>query len=293
MGLEILPNSDFVISLHYSPGNLGKIDSSKLYLKFCTLPDSLIRKVNKSRWLFTQYPVLVNGPLEIPANTVKTFNEVSFPTSHKSLLGLNPHSHLICSSWQVRMVTSAGDTTNLLSIPHWNFNWQYGYFLTKVMEIPSGAIMLGEATFDNTTNNPDNPNNPPEDIYEGAQSYDEMMMCNFMTIDYQPGDEDIIMDSSFYGLPTSQVSIADKLALNIYPNPVSDVFHLISDLPAHDVNWELTNLFGVVVKSMKLNHVSKGVYVQDIDVTGLAGGIYQLSIQSGGVMAVKKLTVVR
>jgi len=44
---------------------------------------------------------------------------------------------------------------------------------------------------------------------------------------------------------------------------------------------------------MKLNHVSKGVYVQDIDVTGLTVGIYQLSIQSGGVMAVKKLTVVR
>ena len=153
--------------------------------------------------------------------------------------------------------------------------------------------MLCEAEFDNTTNNPDNPNNPPKHVHEGGHTEDEMMNCGFLLMDYQQGDEDIILDSAFYGLPTSHETIAGKLALNIYPNPASGVFHLISDLPAHDVNWELTNLFGVVVKAVKLNNVSKGVYVQDVDVTGLSAGIYQLSIQSGGETAIKKLTVVR
>jgi YbbR domain-containing protein len=48
----------------------------------------------------------------------------------------------------------------------------------------------------------------------------------------------------------------------------------------------------MVVQSMKTNFVSKGIYDQDIDVSNLASGIYQLSIQSGGETSVKKLSVV-
>lgn len=293
MGIRVLPNSDFVISIHYAPGHMGKTDSSKLFFKFCTVPDSVVREVHTQKWLFAQYPVLVNGPLNIPANEVLTFNEVSLPTAHKSLVGLNPHSHLVCKSWQVRMVTAPGDTTNLISIPQWDFNWQYSYLLTKVLEVPTGTVMLGEAEFDNTVNNPDNPNDPPLGVHEGGHSDDEMMTCGFLVMNYEPGDENIILDSAFYGFPTSDVALEGNLALNIYPNPANDAFHIISDLPAHNVNWQLTDLFGVMVRSMNLKNVAKGVYIEDVDVSQLPAGIYQLSIQSGGVMAVKKLTLVR
>jgi hypothetical protein len=293
MAFQILPNGDFAISIHYGPGNMGEIDTSKLYLKFSSVPDSEVRSIYKTRWLFAEAPVLVDGPLYTPANMVRYFNEVSFPTSHKSLLGLNPHSHHLCTSWEVRMVTAPGDTTNLLYIPNWSFEWQYTYFLTKVMEIPLGATMLGKVRFDNTTNNPDNPNDPPKPVHEGQHSDDEMMICGFWLMDYKAGDENIIIDSAFYGLPTLQESINNYLSLNIFPNPVSDVLHFVSDLPSHDINWELINLFGVVVKSNKLAGVSKGIFTQDIDVANLSSGIYQIRIQSGGKTAVKKLTIIR
>ncbi|MCY7409035.1 MAG: T9SS type A sorting domain-containing protein [Chitinophagales bacterium] len=291
MGIEIPPGADIIISIHYSPGSMGKVDSSKLFFKFCSAPDSSRRRVYRTKWLFLAQ--LVNGPFIIPANVVKTFNEVTTPGVHKSMLGLTPHSHHVCTSWRVRMVTSPGDTTNLLYIPKWSFYWQYNYMLTKVMEVPFDATLLGEAVFDNTVNNPDNPNNPPKMVKDGGESGDEMMSCGFVLMDYQTGDENIILDSAFYGLPTSQFSVAEKLPLNIYPNPANGKVNLVSDLPAHNVSWQLTDLFGVVVKSNKVKNVSKGIYTEDIDVSTLTVGLYQLSIQSGDKVAVKKITVVR
>ncbi len=291
MGFKIPPNSYFVISIHYAPGNGNQKDSSKLYFKYTDMPDSLIRVVYKSKWLFPS--VLVNGPLNIPANSIKTFNEISQPLTHKSLLGVVPHSHHVCTSWKVQMVTSTGDTTNLISIPKWSFYWQYNYMLTKVMDVPGLAQMLGEAVFDNTVNNPDNPNDPPKAVHEGGKSTNEMMNCGFILMDYEDGDENIILDSAFYGLPTADFSLSAEMPFELYPNPVSDEFHFITQLETHDVNWKLINLYGAVVKQSNRNYVPKGVYVQDVDVTELGTGIYQFYFQSGNKVVVKKILVVK
>ncbi|MCY7411186.1 MAG: T9SS type A sorting domain-containing protein [Chitinophagales bacterium] len=291
MGFKIPPNVDFVISIHYSPGSINKVDSSKIYFKFCTVPDSTVRIVSKSKWLVPG--VLVNGPLLIPKNKVLTFTEVSFPTTHKSLLGITPHSHHVCVSWEVRMVGSPGDTTNLISIPKWSFNWQYNYLFTKVIEVPGLSVMVGDATFDNTSNNPDNPNNPPKLIHEGAQSDQEMMICGFIVMEYQEGDENIILDSAYYGLPTGNATVADKLPLEIYPNPATDVLHFVSQLNTHDVNWKLTNSFGEIIRTANRRTVPKGVYIQDVDVSDLPAGMYQLSFQSNDATVTKKIIIVR
>ncbi len=293
MAIVIPPGADIVVNIHYAPNSNGKTDASKVLFKFCTVPDSTIRSVFQQRWLFYQPPVLVDGPLTIPANEVKTFHEVSFPTSHKSLLGVSPHSHLVCKSWQVRMVNTSGDTTNLLYIPNWDFNWQYSYMLTKVMEVPLNAVMLGEAVFDNTSNNPNNPNNPPKLVHAGEHTDNEMMNCRFWVMDYKQGDEDIILDSAFYGLPTNASLNGDQLQLEIFPNPASNNFHFISQLNTHDVNWMLTNSFGIVVRKETKNTVASGVYVQDVNVSNLPAGMYQLSFQSGGETKIKKVMVVK
>lgn len=291
MGFKIPPGADFIISIHYSPGSMNQKDSSRLYLKFCSTPDSLTRTVYKSKWLFPA--VLVNGPLNIPPNTVMTFNEISFPTTHKSLLGLNPHSHHVCVSWQVQMVSASGDTTNLISIPNWSFYWQYNYLLTKILEVPALATMIGEATFDNTTNNPDNPNNPPKAVHEGSQSSNEMMNCGFILMDYQSGDENIILDSAFYGLPTEIENTKKGIELEIYPNPSSDVFHFVSQLNTHNVNWILTNSLGSIVKSAKQMNVPSGIYIQNVDVSNLPQCIYHLILFSDNEIVSKQIEVVR
>ena len=55
MGIEILPGADFAIDVHYAPGNIGKMDSSKLFLKFCSVPN--VRPIWQERYLFAAIPI--------------------------------------------------------------------------------------------------------------------------------------------------------------------------------------------------------------------------------------------
>lgn len=291
MAWEILPGADYVFDIHYAPGNAGKIDSSKLLLKYCTVPDSEIRRVYQQRYLIQNPPSLVDGPLKILANQVKSFHEQSIILNEKSCLGIAAHSHQVCVSWKVYMLDVFGDTTNILYIPHWNFNWQYSYLFTQVMKIPNGAQFFGEAVFDNTSNNPDNPNNPPQNVSAGPTSADEMMNCRFWLMNYEEGDENIILDSAFYGLPTGIAEISNALSLKINPNPAADVIHFTADLKEHQISWTLYNLYGSVVKSSNQKGIANGIYFQTIDVSKLSAGTYLLSVQSGDQMVTEKIEI--
>ncbi|MCY7411184.1 MAG: T9SS type A sorting domain-containing protein, partial [Chitinophagales bacterium] len=88
-------------------------------------------------------------------------------------------------------------------------------------------------------------------------------------------------------------AISDQLPLEIYPNPATNVFHFVSQLNTHDVNWMLTNSFGIVVRSSVRNTVASGVYVQDVDVNDLPAGMYQLHLQSGGESKTKKIILAK
>src|SRR5205085_1087461 len=130
MGFEISPGSDFVVAFHYAPGNAGKTVNMKINLKFSNDPN--VRGVEDRRLLYWTPPVLLNPPFEIPADQVVTFYEENSMSANKSLVAIQPHMHLLGKSFKVFMVTQPGDTTNLLWIPQWYFNWQMDYFLTKV-----------------------------------------------------------------------------------------------------------------------------------------------------------------
>jgi hypothetical protein len=170
MAFKVLHGADFVISVHYAPGSYGQTDSMKINLKYADAEE--IRPVSDYRLLYYHTPSLINPPFEIPANEVKTFYERSpvFKTD-QSLIALQPHMHLIGRTFKVYMIESNGDTTNLLYIPDWSFHWQMDYFLTKVMKIPKDAQLFGEALYDNTINNPNNPYNPPETIHAGESTF--------------------------------------------------------------------------------------------------------------------------
>jgi hypothetical protein len=57
--------------------------------------------------------------------------------------------------------------------------------------IPAGTVVKAEAFYDNTENNEENPNSPPEDVWVGEETTDEMMIIFFSYTIYFPGDEDI------------------------------------------------------------------------------------------------------
>lgn len=285
MAYSVPANADFVVEIHFAPGSQGQQDATKINLKFCDDPNPRLMYVNPVLYHF--FPSLVNGPLSIPANQVKTFYEKSgtFLQSY-SLYSVLPHMHLIGKTISVYMTSPAGDTTRLVCIPDWNFHWQLGYAFHKLVKFPAGYQLRAEATYDNTSNNPNNPNNPPVTVTWGESTLDEMMVVFFAYLDYQPGDEDIVIDEN---TAVDETSSNPSLPVSIYPNPAGDEVEIAAFLPEHNLNIRVLNQAGSTIKSFEMGSQPKGVYMTQLKIDDLPQGIYFLELNSGGVTAIKKL----
>jgi len=84
------------------------------------------------------------------------------------------------------------DTINLIHIPEWDFRWQYFYTYPTMLKIPKGYEIVANATFDNTMENPLNPNKPPVTLKEGGaqmKTTDEMFQFFITYVPFRAGDE--------------------------------------------------------------------------------------------------------
>jgi hypothetical protein len=73
---------------------------------------------------------------------------------------------------------SDGKTETILSVPAYNWHWQLWYNLANPIDLPQGTKIECTAHFDNSPNNPENPD-PTKAVIWGQQSWDEMMVGFF------------------------------------------------------------------------------------------------------------------
>ena len=92
-----------------------------------------------------------------------------------TLVSLLPHMHLRGKSFEFRVRYPNADLETLLVVPHYSYDWQLSYYLAKPLHLPAGAVIECTAHFDNSPNNPRNPD-PSKTVRFGPQSWDEMMI---------------------------------------------------------------------------------------------------------------------
>lgn len=208
-GFRLPANTRIILQIHYAPGSLGQTDQTTVNFKLSPGPqrqifvDAILNHANIS-----------NGPLFIPANQTATFNQDFTVPVNATLLYVFPHMHLIgrsIRSWANLPVT--GDTVRFIDIPDWDFHWQDNFIFPNTIPLPLGSIMQSEAFYDNTTNNPDNPSNPPQDVSAGEGTYDEMMLVFFAYMYYQAGDESIIVDDRIFPKGATEVCVGESVLL--------------------------------------------------------------------------------
>jgi hypothetical protein len=95
-----------------------------------------------------------------------------------TLISLLPHMHLRGKSFEFRVTFPNRRTENLLSVPNYSYNWQLSYYLATPLRLPPGTTIECTAHFDNSANNPLNPD-PAKAVRFGPQSTDEMMIGYF------------------------------------------------------------------------------------------------------------------
>lgn len=195
-GFKVNKKAAFVArDMHYAPIQEDKWDRSHYNIFYSKTPPS---RLTKELMLGTNGVSSIRPQLVIPPDTVMTFTTQYRLVADASILTVNPHMHLLGKSIEAFAVAPSGDTIPIIRIKRWDFRWQYFYTYPKILKLEAGTQIVVNATFDNTTENKNNPFNPPQEIAErydregaGMRTTDEMFQFIITYLDYKPGDENI------------------------------------------------------------------------------------------------------
>ncbi|WP_080236524.1 monooxygenase [Spirosoma rigui] len=172
---RIRKGSDLIMNIHYAPSAKADQDQSEVRLYFAKTP---VARVVKTLSLTENN--ISNQPFQLPANTRPAFymNYGPLPDTIR-LLSVLPHMHRLGQSVKAFAITPDGEAINLINIPSWDYNWQLTYFFRNTLVLPKGSTIIAEAHYDNTDQNPLNPNRPVKTVGYGWNSTDEMMNLVF------------------------------------------------------------------------------------------------------------------
>ncbi len=192
-GVYINQKGTFMLNtLHYGPSPVDTSDRSEIHLYFAEKrPERPLRELH----LGTLGISPVVPEFVIPANMISTFSTRYRVPEDISVLTVNPHMHLLGQEFTAYAVApNKQDTINLIHIPAWDFRWQYFYTYPTMLKIPKGYEIVANATFDNTMENPLNPNKPPITLSEGGdqmKTTDEMFQFFITYVPFRAGDENV------------------------------------------------------------------------------------------------------
>lgn len=167
---KLIPaGSDIVLQMHYTTNGHAAEDQTSIGL--------VLSPVKPEKRVITVQ--LTNDTFSIPAGEDDYRVEVhgSIPND-ALLLSFFPHMHLRGKTFEYNIVQPHGRIRTLLRIPHYNFYWQLSYRLATPIPLKAGTILQAVATFDNSKNNPHNPD-PTATVEWGEQTWAEMMVGFF------------------------------------------------------------------------------------------------------------------
>ena len=291
MSQKIPKGSDLVLQMHYAPTSIDQYDSSSVNLFFAKQPAK--RMVYNKIMLPTD---LVNGPFIMPPETVKHFHGVYKVPVDVSVLGIWPHCHMLGKSWEVYAKLPSGEQIPLIKIQDWDFNWQGGYYFEKLMVLPKGTEIHGFATYDNTSDNPVNPHQPPKTVTWGEGTADEMYYLPITYVVYQPGDENLVLNSSDFETEGTFGRAGDNLLQSVYPNPASQTLQIQFTLNRpQSIQLNLKNGLGEsVVNFISSSHYFQGQHELTVNLpSSLKSGVYLLELVTRSGVLTEKVIVHR
>jgi Tfp pilus assembly protein PilF/mono/diheme cytochrome c family protein len=166
MALRLDKGTDLILNTHLQPSGKPEVIQPSLGLYFT--PQAA-----------TKVPMLLqledDLKLDIPAGQ-KDFlvtNDFTLPVD-VDLLAIYPHAHYVGKDIQAFATLPDGTKRTLIHIPHWNLNWQAVYRYAEPVLLPKGTRISLRYIYDNSEENPLNPNHPPARVVGGNRSSDEM-----------------------------------------------------------------------------------------------------------------------
>ncbi len=115
-------------------------------------------------------------------------DEFTLPTAVDAV-SLFPHAHYLARTFRSWATLPDRSVRDLLRIDAWDFNWQDAYTYATPISLPAGATLSMEVVYDNSDDNPHNPNHPPRRVRSGEKSTDEMGNITFEVVAREKGGD--------------------------------------------------------------------------------------------------------
>jgi len=171
--------SDLVFELHYTAIGKPTTDRSKLGIVLAKNPP-------KQRYFLSAGPAASNLVIPPGDGNAEVVSEVTVGLDDAKLVYAQPHMHLRGKDFELRLIYPTGETQTVFR-GKFDFNWQLGYDFAKPIPLPKGTRVIGISHFDNSANNPFNPDSSKE-VRWGPQNWDEMSNC-FIGLIFDVKDE--------------------------------------------------------------------------------------------------------
>jgi len=152
-------------TMHYTTTGKAMTDSTKVGYYLLKTPPEIIRRAVE----------ITNPGVYIPAGTARhvEYAYVEFPAD-ALVYSVHPHAHYRGYAAELTQITPSGKESPILSVPHYDFNWQLDYDLAKPLLVKKGTRIRAKWIYDNSAHNRGNPD-PKRNVTWGEQTPDEMM----------------------------------------------------------------------------------------------------------------------
>jgi hypothetical protein len=171
-------HSNIVMQLHLQPSGREAREDGKVALYFAK------GSVSKSLTGVQMPPAFgFAAGLDIPAGEQRFVisDEFTLPVDVEAY-GARAHAHDLGREMKMTATLPNRSTRGLLWIDDWNFAWQESYFFRSPMRLPKGTRLSVEIAYDNSKENPRNPNAPPARVRWGRGSRDEMGSMTLLVV---------------------------------------------------------------------------------------------------------------
>jgi hypothetical protein len=188
LAMSLPRNSDFVLQMHFHPTGKAETEKATIGIYFADkAPDRQMMPIG--------LPAIfgVGAGIDIaPGDRNFTIKDsFTLPVDVKAYTAV-AHAHYLAKEMKATATLPDGTTKPLIWIQDWDFNWQEPYVYKDPVVLPKGTRIDATIRYDNSTDNPRNPSNPPKQAQFGEQSFDEMGSVGVMVSALRKEDEPVL-----------------------------------------------------------------------------------------------------
>ena len=172
-GRLIPKGSNLLLQMHYTTSGRETVDATRVGLYFHDQPPAHVMSgavAGQTRFMIPP------GAKEHKLTGVQEIERDAY------LYELNPHMHFRGKYMNYSVEYPDGSEEILLSVPKYDFNWQFNYRLQEPLLLPAGSKVIARGAMDNSAQNKGNPD-PTRPVFYGLQTMHEMFF-GFMTLRY-------------------------------------------------------------------------------------------------------------